>query len=225
MNFNFKSSSLLESWKQHSLRDKVNIVYIVALLILLASFPIINVWSLSSTDTTSFWLISGSMLRSSIMIVLVLLGLFARNISKWLQTLVSNKLWFHSNPLFINVLMLITVLISLFGIWDTLMLLQTQYSKIAPTAYLHIAQIAIVLGIIINTLGSLFQQKSRIPRTPGTQIDTTIDESEAAAFKKVEAEFSGLFGWDSADIVNHDNSNISETQESEQSKSVEKEVY
>lgn len=103
------------------------------------------------------------------------------------------------------------------------MLLQTQYSKIAPTIYLHIGQIAVVLGIIINTAWSLFQQKSRIPRTPGTQIGTTIDEGEAEAFKKVEAEFSGLFG--NTAPGNVDKNTVNETKPLEEIHTQEEEVY
>lgn len=212
MNFNQTKTWVLNSRKDFSLREKINIIYLIVFAICLVSLPVIYVWSLNSTDVSKYRLFSSQMTRTIALMLVSLLMLLSRNMSKTIKRKVSEMFWFTCNGLFINAILLLLVLVWLFAIWDTVTMLQTQFSKIQGTIYLSALQIATVAWIILNLIWSFVKEKSRPPRSSNTDIDTIQHKAEEEAFRKIEKEFWWLFA---DDITEKENQNATWSEEKE----------
>ncbi len=180
--------------KNYSLIEKWFLIYSFLLIILLVALPLFKTWSLSSSETVNYWFFSLGMIKTNILALIALLTLLSWNLSASVRTALSKFAWFRSSNAFVNFFCLFALILLIFGIWDTVSVIESNFSqRVSTTSSYYIVLIYLIIGLILawylaySTSGDIRTQEEKI------EVPHEEDHRQTDAFKKVEEEFSGLF--------------------------------
>jgi len=180
--------------KNYSMVEKGFLIYSFLLIILLIALPLFQTWSLSSTDSTNYWFFSMGMIKTNILALIVLITMLSWNLSASVRTALGKFAWFRSSDAFVNFFCLFSLILLVFGIWDTVSLIESNFSqRVSTTSSYYIILIYLIIWLIIagylayTASGDIRKQEEKI------EVPHEEDDRQNDAFKKVEEEFSGLF--------------------------------
>lgn len=191
----------MEYLKHFSNSEKIFLVYTFLLIILLVTLPLFKTWSLSSSETISYGFFNLWMIKTDILALIVIVVLLWWNLSANIRKHLSDFFSFRASDAFVNFLCLFMLILLMFGIWDTVWVIESNFSqRVSTTSSYYITLLYLIWWLLIswylayNDWWKMLRQEEKI------DVPHEEDIRNTDAFKKVEEEFSWLFddhrAWD-----------------------------
>ena len=135
-----------QKWQRYNVREKAFIIYLLGLLIILLLFPVLSINQLTTSDVDTYTVFNSYMFKSSLLLLLTIGSMIAWNTSFKFKKMAHQVFGFTANDMLVNTFLLFVVLVSLFGIGDTVTLLKQNFSvRIATTPGFLIIGIYVIL--------------------------------------------------------------------------------
>lgn len=198
MDLSSTKKTALDYFKQHSLFDNMFLLYTGVLILLLATLPVYQIWSLQSTISEKFTYFWSHMWEASVLVSILLIWMVARNISPQVKKIAYQIVGFRSSNTLINSFCLLTLVITFFSIKGSVELYSNNFSqKVSIASSYYIILIYLIFWLILSLWISYRNTKKSLKYdAEDIQVPKESDVISAEAFKKVEQEFEGLFKWE-----------------------------
>ena len=192
------TDTAINKWQRYSGHEKASIVYVLWILLLFLLAPLVQIDQLNSTDVELFKIFNASMIKTYVLVLLCCGFLIGRNVSyRWKQWL-HRTFGYNSSQTITNAVVLFIILTVLFVMWDTIGLLNDNFSfRIWATWWFLLIWIYLIWWIARQLAVARIKWKKQIQSDPITIKQEVDDSKKERDFKQMEKEFQGLFEGDS----------------------------
>lgn len=188
------TDTALHKRQRYSGHEKASIVYMLILFVMLLILPLIKIDQINTTVSESFTIFNAAMIKSSVLILICIGFLIAWNSSfRWKQML-HRSLWFSWSHTITNAIVLFIILCMVFVIWDTVTLLNENFSyRIGMTGWYLSVWIFLIAWILWQLAVTRIQRKKQMKSDSITVKSHTDDSKKERDFQQMEKEFQWLF--------------------------------
>lgn len=194
MDLSSTKNSFLQQFNKYSLLEKGFLVYLIILILLLIILPLFQTGSLSTTETTSYGFFNPWMIKTNILTIILLWFLLWWNFSSNFKQTIYRLVWFRSSDTFINFLGLFMLVLTFFGMSDTVSIFTNNFSqRVGTTLMFTILLLYLIAWLILTLVIAYTDTQKTINPTWDIDVPSQEEKAQEAAFRKVEEEFGGLF--------------------------------
>lgn len=184
----------LQYLKHFSNLEKAFLLYTFLLIILMVALPLFKTWSLSSSETISYGFFNLGMIKTNLLALAVLWTMLWRNLSAKFRQSLYSFFWFRSSDAFVNVLGLFMLILLIFGVGDTVGVIESNFSqRVSTTSSYYVLLIYLILWLLLAGYNAYTSSSQPLAQQEQVNVPHAEDIRQAAVFKKVEEEFGGLF--------------------------------
>ena len=184
----------IEYFKHYSNKEKIFLLYTFLLVILLVALPLFQTWSLSSSESITYGFFNLGMIKTNILALLVVGTLIWWNLSASIRQSLSKFVGFRSSDAFVNFLCLFMLILLIFGIGDTVGMIESNFSqRVSTTSSYYILLIYLILWLWFAWYLAYTSSSKPLHQEEKIEVPHEDDIRQTEAFKKVEEEFSWLF--------------------------------